>query len=62
MQVRKEMRKIIGNKVDNFHANWKACVPLLIKLADEKKKKLKNGNVIARIFSDFDSASDDFGI
>ena len=56
------MRKIIGNKVDNFHANWKACVPLLIKLADEKKKKLKNGNVIARIFSDFDSASDDFGI
>ena len=62
MQVRKEMQKIIGNKMDNLHANWKSCVILIIKLADEKKKNLKNGNVIARFFSEFDAALDDFGI
>ena len=27
--------------MDNFHANWKVCVVLIIKLADEKKKKIK---------------------
>ena len=56
------MQKIIGNKMDNLHANWKSCVILIIKLADEKKKNLKNGNVIARFFSEFDAALDDFGI
>ena len=34
------MQKIIGNKMDNLHANWKSCVILIIKLADEKKKTL----------------------
>lgn len=56
------MRKIIGDKMDNFLANWKACVPLIIQLADAKKNKLKKGNAIARIFSEFDAASADSGI
>jgi hypothetical protein len=49
------MRKIIGGEnFAGFLSNWKTCATLIVKLAEEKKKKLKKGSAVSKVLSDFD--------